>query len=145
MFFSQMEHLIKMTNNLLSNVTWSVTLHIYLLLLTHLFTKLIICLTITHPLNYLLFTYLSTYLLIPFHLHTTYLLTCLTIYMLPIGKCGLNSYRTIPPYCNNITNLQVSWVHSKSVRNLLFHRFVLFTHKCHALFKDRSCVHDFRM
>ncbi len=42
-----------------------------------------------------------------------------------------------------ITNLQVSWVHSKSVQNLLFHKFVLFKHECYALFKHGSHVHDF--
>jgi hypothetical protein len=42
-----------------------------------------------------------------------------------------------------ITNLQVSWVHPKSVQNLLFHKFVLFKHECHALFKHGSHVHDF--
>jgi hypothetical protein len=42
-----------------------------------------------------------------------------------------------------ITNLQVSLVHSKYVQNLLFHRFILCKHVCHALFKHGSHVHDF--
>ncbi len=41
------------------------------------------------------------------------------------------------------TNLQASWVCSKSIWNLLFHRSVLFKHKCHALFKHKNNVHDF--
>jgi hypothetical protein len=36
------------------------------------------------------------------------------------------------------TNLQASWVCSKYVWNLLFHIFILFKHKCHALFKNES-------
>jgi hypothetical protein len=31
------------------------------------------------------------------------------------------------------------------VRNLLFHGFVSFTHKCHALSKHENRVHDFRV
>jgi hypothetical protein len=45
----------------------------------------------------------------------------------------------------NITNLYASWVHFEFMRNLLFHGFVLFKHKCHALFKSRSqgsCVNN---
>ncbi len=38
-------------------------------------------------------------------------------------------------FWEHIANLQVSWVHSKSVQNILFYRFVLFKHECHALFK----------
>ncbi len=43
------------------------------------------------------------------------------------------------------TNLHVSWVHSKSVQNSLFHRFVLFKHECCTLFKHGSHVHDFHV
>jgi hypothetical protein len=46
---------------------------------------------------------------------------------------------------NNITNLQTSWVRFKSMRNLLFHKFVLVKHECRALFKHESCVYDFRV
>jgi hypothetical protein len=42
-----------------------------------------------------------------------------------------------------ITNLQVSWVHSKCVQNLLFDSFVLFKHECCALFKHKSHVYYF--
>jgi hypothetical protein len=45
----------------------------------------------------------------------------------------------------NIINLQALWVYFKSMQNLLFHRFVLFRHKCRALFKHKSHVHNFRM
>jgi hypothetical protein len=44
-----------------------------------------------------------------------------------------------------IINLQDLWVHSKSVQNLLFHRFILFKYECHALFKHGSQMNDFRV
>ncbi len=44
-----------------------------------------------------------------------------------------------------ITNIHASWVCSKSMRNLLFYGFISFTHECHALFKQKSHVHDFRV
>jgi hypothetical protein len=50
--------------------------------------------------------------------------------------CGLYCY---------ITNLQGSLIHSKFVRNLLFHRFVLFKHECHIIFKHESYMHGFRV
>jgi hypothetical protein len=45
----------------------------------------------------------------------------------------------------HITNLWASWVHSKLVQILLFYRFVLFKHECHALFKHEKwflCVNN---
>jgi hypothetical protein len=48
-------------------------------------------------------------------------------------------------FWEHITNLQVSWVHSKLVQNLLFYMFVLFKHECYALFKHekiKSCVNN---
>jgi hypothetical protein len=55
----------------------------------------------------------------------------------------VGSLYLICTYYHQITNLQASWVCSKSLRNLLFHRFVLFKHECCALFKHRRHVHDF--
>jgi hypothetical protein len=42
-------------------------------------------------------------------------------------------------------NLQASWVHSKSMQNLFFHRFVLVKYECHAIFKHESRVYNFRV
>jgi hypothetical protein len=44
-----------------------------------------------------------------------------------------------------ITNLQTSWVCSKSMQNLLFYGFVLVTHECRALFKHESRVYNFHV
>jgi len=82
MVFNQMEHLVKMVNDLLSNATWSITLCIYILLI-HPPICLIIYLLTYYPSTYLLLTYLPTYIfaplynlptILPIYLHTTYLL-----------------------------------------------------------------------
>jgi len=54
----------------------------------------------------------------------------------------VGSLYLICTHYHQITNLHVSWVCSKSMQNLLFHRFVLFKHECCALFKHESHVHD---
>jgi len=45
-----------------------------------------------------------------------------------ITETSVGTY-SLNPLSVFITNLQVSWVCSKLVQNLLFHRFVLFKHK----------------
>jgi hypothetical protein len=62
MIFNQVEHLVKMTNDLQSYVTWFTTLGIYLLF-THppIYLWVVIYLPITHPPTYYLPTHLPTY------------------------------------------------------------------------------------
>jgi hypothetical protein len=46
---------------------------------------------------------------------------------------------------DNLTYITNCNDHSKSMQNLLFHRFIFVKHKCRALFKHESCVYNFRV
>jgi hypothetical protein len=73
MFFSQVEHLIKMANDHESNMTWFITLCIYLLPICppiYLITYLPTYYLPTHPPTYLLFTYLPILSHLPIYICT---------------------------------------------------------------------------
>jgi hypothetical protein len=70
--------------------------------------------------------------------------------MLQTSKCNKGGVQVLITWRDDTTTSSkhevITWrevvVSSQIYR---FHGFVSFTHECHALFKHRSCVHDFRM